>query len=69
MLEIIEGQFPGTLAKYETIAGIHAKILSRPRVAKYLKDGKRADKITLSNLETREKRVATTDAWKAANSA
>lgn len=66
-LELIENQFPGTVAKHAEVAAIHVKILSRPRVAQYLKDGKRAALITLSELETPEKRSAATEAWKAAS--
>ncbi|KZV94088.1 hypothetical protein EXIGLDRAFT_737528, partial [Exidia glandulosa HHB12029] len=65
-LEIVDNQFPGAVTKHPEVAAIHSKILNRPRVAEYLKAGKREALITLSSLETAEKRAAATETWKAA---
>ncbi|KAH7107451.1 hypothetical protein BKA62DRAFT_667580 [Auriculariales sp. MPI-PUGE-AT-0066] len=63
-LEIIEGQFPGLLAESDPeLAAIHKAIAARPRIAAYLAAGKGTKQITLSDIETEERKAAGREAW------
>ena len=63
-MQIVETQFPGLLADAQPdLAEIHKAIISRPRIAAYLAAGKETKIITLSSVETEERKSAARDVW------